>query len=121
MTSSDEKMPRGTNGLTRPERGSDAGQTAGFRRVALGGYPPRAPTDPDVPVKASGSSVLRTPGFQAGFAAFRGVERPILGEGSGNRSVSRLNQAQSRCAFWDLWPSHFRQSFATSYAYRDND
>jgi hypothetical protein len=27
-----------------------------FGRVDLGGHPPRSPTDPDVPVKASGSS-----------------------------------------------------------------
>src|SRR5260370_31306909 len=55
-------------------------------RVDLGGHPPRSPTDPDVPVEASGSS-------GHGFAARGTSPYRTTGLGSGYRFNRRLKRS----------------------------
>ena len=71
------------------------------RWVALGGYPPRAPTDPDVQ-----NSRIRLLGVR--IRSGRGNPRMIRGVASGYRARSRRNASQSRCPAWERRPSHFR-------------
>ena len=74
--------------------------------VALGGYPPRAPTDPDVQ-----NSRIRLLGVR--IRSGRGNPRMIRGVASGYRARSRRNASQSRCPAWERRPSHFRHRRST--------
>ena len=74
--------------------------------VALGGYPPRAPTDPDMQ-----NSRIRLLGV--GIRYGRGTPCMIRGLASGYRARSRRYVSQVRCPAWERRLSHFRHRRST--------
>ena len=75
-------------------------------RVAPGGWPPGAPTDPDVPDLG-----IRLVGMRVRYVPYRCTMR---GRGSGNRCSRSSNCCQSTYPALERRESHFRQTCLVS-------
>src|SRR5262245_5061239 len=83
-------------------------------RVALGSYPPRAPTDPDVQI-----SCIRL--VRSTLHTRRYTEWTTRAAGSGYRSSSPHRLAQPKQPLQLRLESHFRQTRATIALIRPNE
>ena len=102
-----------------PKREADELQTFGQPpitpcRVALGGYPPRAPTDPDV-------RDFRIRLVRSTVHTRRYTEWTTRAAGSGYRSSRPHRLAHPKQPFQLRRESHFRQTRATMALIRDNE